>query len=118
MFVARISLIVVILAGLACLAASGADPAQSPTRNPRAKPAPRAEIRSAARSHDEAEAVVKESARAFVEAYNRHDAKAIAAGFSSSAEFVTENGAMLHGRDSIEKHFAAIFADAPGSRVE
>lgn len=116
---ARCSLIVFLLGGLACLAAAGADPDQPAARKSPAKPAIRAAVPIAAvrKAEHEAEAAVNASAKSFAEAYNRHDAKAIAAGFTTSAEFVTEEGTVLHGREAIEQHFAAVFTDVPDSRV-
>jgi uncharacterized protein (TIGR02246 family) len=66
----------------------------------------------------DAEAAVNESAQRFTAAYNRHDPKASAAGFTQNAEFVTENGTVIRGRDAIERHFAAVFAAAPAIHLQ
>ncbi len=66
----------------------------------------------------DAEAAVNESAQRFTDAYNRHQPKAIAAGFTPDAEFVTENGTVIRGRDAIERHFATMFSAAPAIRLE
>lgn len=65
----------------------------------------------------EAEAAVQSSAKSFAEAFNRHDAGAIAAGFTETGELMTEDGTVLRGRDVIEQHYKAMFAAAPKSRV-
>jgi uncharacterized protein (TIGR02246 family) len=82
--------------------------------------APKAEARavSGRAAEKEVEAAVGESARRFVAAYNRHDAKAIAAGFTTTAEFVTEDGMTLQGREAIERHFVAVFTNAPKAQLE
>src|SRR5262249_49252700 len=66
----------------------------------------------------EVEAAISESARRFVAAYNRHDSRAIAAGFTTTAEFVTEDGMAIQGRDAIERHFVAVFSAAPKAQLE
>lgn len=65
----------------------------------------------------EAEQAIAEGARSFAEAYNRHDAAAIASSFTADGEFVTEEGTTLRGREAIRKHFEAVFAAAPRSRI-
>jgi uncharacterized protein (TIGR02246 family) len=67
--------------------------------------------------HAEAEAAVHHSAKSFAEAYNRHDAKAISAGFTSTGELVTEEGTLLRGREAIEQHYAAVFAATPQAQI-
>lgn len=82
-----------------------------------ASPAPKKGAPPAKSADEEAEAAVHASAKNFAEAYNRHDAKALAAGFAPAGELVTEDGVILRGRDAIEQHFQTIFAAAPKSRV-
>lgn len=58
------------------------------------------------------------SASEFAEAFNRGDAKAIAAQFTEDAEAVDEDGSILKGRDAIQTRFAELFKDSPQARVE
>jgi uncharacterized protein (TIGR02246 family) len=87
---------------------------------PRATAPAKAEpkISPAKKSEIDAEAAVSESAQRFTDAYNRHDAKTIAAGFTQNAEFVTEKGTEIRGREAIERHFASAFAAAPQVHLE
>lgn len=123
MHLARLSLVVVVVGFLACLAAAGADNDPPGGNKLRVRPPARRDSRAPARNIDPAiETAVHESARSFAEAYNRHDAKAIAGGFTASAEFVTEEGTVLAGREAIERHFQSVFSASPkasvGIRVE
>lgn len=128
-----------VLTGVLCLTVFGADkekpatgktagentPAKKGTPSPAAKDpgsrkpgAPAISRGTATRTvEEEAQTAVRESAKGFAEAYNRHDAKALAAGFTVGGELVTEEGAVLKGREAIEKHFAAVFAAAPKATI-
>src|SRR5262245_12886739 len=57
-------------------------------------------VSPARKAEADAEAAVNDSAQRFTEAYNRHDAKASAAGFTQNAEFVTEKGTVIRGREA------------------
>lgn len=65
----------------------------------------------------ESEAAIQKSAEAFVEAYNKHDAKAVAALFAERAEFVDEDGNLIKGRDEIEQNFANVFEASPEGKI-
>lgn len=111
---------------LVCLAVAGAEKEKPATR--RAAP-PRPTTRAAAKEPDapaktspppagaEEQKAVNESARAFADAFNRHDAPAIGAGFTAEGEFVTEAGDVIRGRDAIVAHFESLFVLAPKSRI-
>ena len=90
--------------------AAKAQPGTAPKTEAKAVPGKSAE--------KEIEAAISESARRFVAAYNRHDARTIAAGFTTTAEFVTEDGMAIEGRDAIERHFVAVFSAAPKAQLE
>jgi uncharacterized protein (TIGR02246 family) len=60
---------------------------------------------------------VLDGAKRFMEAYNRHDAKAIAALVTEDCEFIERDGSTLRGRDEIEKEFSEAFKDNPKSRI-
>lgn len=113
------SLLLIVLCGFLILVVAGADkkkPEPSPkTPAATAAPKPEPKVFASQKAEKEAEAAVTESAKRFVAAFNKHDAKAVAAGFTANAEFITENRDVLRGRDAIEKHFAAAFAQAPKS---
>ncbi|MFN0052408.1 MAG: YybH family protein [Planctomycetales bacterium] len=66
----------------------------------------------------ETESAIGESAQRFAEAFNRHDPAALVADFIPQAEFITESGQRIQGRDAIEKHFAEVFRAAPQSTIK
>jgi uncharacterized protein (TIGR02246 family) len=55
---------------------------------------------------------VRQSCEAIVNAWNKHDAKAIAAVFAEDADMVTPDGQLHSGRAAVEKAFAADHAGA------
>ena len=63
------------------------------------------------------EAAIRDSARAFEEAYNKHDAEAIGALFLENAELVDEDGNIYRGRDEITRGFAEVFEQNPEARM-
>lgn len=77
-------------------------------------------------SADEPEMMVPEedrealfgSAEAFVDAYNKGDAKAIASQFSPNAEYTDEQGYRFRGRATIERAFAECFDVHKGAQIE
>jgi uncharacterized protein (TIGR02246 family) len=53
---------------------------------------------------------IKKALGDFVEAWNRHDAKAFSMVFAEDADFTNVRGTSAHGRDEIEKFHAPLFA--------
>ena len=82
---------------------------------PRASAGPKtvAKAAPADRSHDANDKPIRAAADAFVQAYNAHDAKAIAALFAADGEIVDEAGDARQGRGEIEAVFAAVFDEYP-----
>lgn len=70
------------------------------------------------RAEESVDATVKKSAEAFTSAYNKGDAKAIAAGFTEDGEFIDEDGQIIKGREAIQKHFAAVFEALPKAQIK
>ncbi len=60
---------------------------------------------------------VTKTAQAFVEAFHKGDAKALAAFWTPDGDYVDENGRVLKGREAIEKSFAELFAEAKGLKL-
>lgn len=104
------------LAGVAVYAVGQESPAKKASAAPGGGKQAKPIIRAAAEG--DAESAIRGSADRFADAYNRHDAKAVAACFTTGAEFVTETGTTLRGRESLERHFAHVFADSPKVRLE
>jgi uncharacterized protein (TIGR02246 family) len=65
------------------------------------------------------EAAIRKTDEAYVEAYNKHDAKAVAALWSPEAVYVDpDTGDEAVGRDEIEKEFSDTFADLKDAKLE
>lgn len=114
--VTRFLTLFVICGAFFCLAVAGADKKPDGSAGPRpAAAAVKADpkVFAGKKAEQDAETALRESASRFAGAYNRHDAKAAAAGFAPNGEFVTEEGAAIRGREAIAKHFAAVFTGFP-----
>lgn len=64
------------------------------------------------------EAAIRQHIEQFEKAYNAHDAKAVAALFAPDGKIEDKEGHTFEGRETIEKTFAAIFADSPKQQLE
>jgi uncharacterized protein (TIGR02246 family) len=58
-----------------------------------------------------------ERAKAFVEAFHKGDAKAVAAFWTADGDYTDQNGKRLKGRDEIEKAFEGFFAENKGAKL-
>lgn len=56
--------------------------------------------------------------KAFVDAYDKGDAKAMAELFTEDAEISDETGEAIRGKDEIAKHFAEVFRNEPKATIE
>jgi uncharacterized protein (TIGR02246 family) len=63
------------------------------------------------------EVEILETAEAFVAAYAKHDAKAVAALFATEAEYIDVNGQVSQGREAIEKTLEEIFKGNPDCKL-
>jgi uncharacterized protein (TIGR02246 family) len=63
-------------------------------------------------------AAVRASIDAYVEAFNRADAKALADLWNADGVLVTESGEKVQGVAAIQKHFSAYFTQTKGARLE
>src|SRR5260370_22553642 len=77
---------------LACALGSGSSPARAAESDPQ-------------------EAAITKTAEAFVEAFQKGDAKAVAAFWTQDGDFVDLTGRVLNGRPAIEKDFANLFTE-------
>ncbi len=64
------------------------------------------------------ERLILAAVESYVDAYNRGDAKAVAAHWSESGEWVSPAGQRFQGKQAIEKQLAALFAENKGLRLE
>ena len=63
------------------------------------------------------EAAITKTAEAFVEAFQKGDAKAVAAFWTPDGDYVDPTGRVLNGRPAIEKDFADLFAQNKGLKL-
>src|SRR4051812_18219429 len=82
--------------------------------------------RAAARSHaaagarqegGEDEKAIRATAEAFTQAFNRGDAKAVAALWNADGEYVDEDGSRFQGREAIQTEYAAFFKDHAKAKI-
>src|SRR5215467_12812358 len=66
---------------------------------------------------NDAQAEIKKTAGAFVEAFQKGDAKAVAAFWALDGDYVDENSRVLKGRQAIEDAFAQLFNANKGLKV-
>src|SRR5271165_1526383 len=61
---------------------------------------------------------ILQSARDFTAAFEKGDAKAVAALWTDQAEFESDDDTILRGRPAIEAAYAASFKERPGAKME
>ncbi len=61
---------------------------------------------------------IRNSSREFEEAFNKADAKAVAALWKIDGDYIDETGQVFSGRDAIEKLYADFFANQSGHRMQ
>jgi uncharacterized protein (TIGR02246 family) len=61
--------------------------------------------------------VFKKSADAFAEAFNKGDAKAVAALWTKDGEYIDDAGERFIGRDAIQQEYASFFKANPGAKI-
>ncbi len=64
------------------------------------------------------ESAVRATIDSYVAAYNRGDAKAVAAHWSDSGEWISPSGQRFQGRQAIEKEMQTLFHENKGVRIE
>jgi uncharacterized protein (TIGR02246 family) len=78
-----------------------------------ARPAPAA----APGDNAKEEAALQKNAEAFIEAFQKGDAKALAAFWTEDGDYVDETGKHMKGREAIEKTFTELFAENKGLKL-
>jgi len=64
------------------------------------------------------EKAVRAAIQSYVDTFNKHDAKALAAHWTLTGEFITPAGQQLKGQEQLEQEFAANFADSKDVKLE
>lgn len=62
-------------------------------------------------------ALIQVQSEAFMDAFNKHDAKAVAALWTKDAEYIDDSGEVHTGRDAIEQVYADFFAEHPEATI-
>jgi len=57
------------------------------------------------------EAAVKQTVNSFFDAFNKHDAQAVAANFTEDADFINVLGVTTPGRKGVDEHYTTLFSD-------
>jgi uncharacterized protein (TIGR02246 family) len=65
-----------------------------------------------------AEKPIRDAIDAFAQAFGKGDAKAVAGLFTENAEAVDDEGESIQGREALEAHYAARFAENPEAKLE
>jgi uncharacterized protein (TIGR02246 family) len=63
------------------------------------------------------EAALQKNAEAFVEAFGKGDAKALAAAWTTDGDYTDQRGRKIKGREAIEKLFSELFAENKGLKL-
>jgi uncharacterized protein (TIGR02246 family) len=71
----------------------------------------------AAKTND-TEKAIRETARRFVEAFNRRDAKSVALLWTEDGNYIDETGQRTSGREAIQKKYAEFFAENGDATIE
>lgn len=99
--------------------AKKADPATPvPNKNLDSGTSSAADPESHEADYQKEEHEIRESAAAFVTAYNSHDAAAVSQLFAQDAEFTDEDGDLVRGRKAIQQDFAEMFEKFPECAIE
>ncbi len=106
-----------VLLGLMAAGPASTARAGSPQDRPGDKPATAAPAPAPAIPTGD-EGQIRAEVAAFVDAFRRGDAKALAALFAEEGEAVDAKGGAIRGRRAIEGHYAARFAESPGESIE
>jgi uncharacterized protein (TIGR02246 family) len=77
----------------------------------------RPDFAGAGPGNPEAEAAIQKQAEAFVEAFHKGDARAVAACWVADGDFIDQTGRHVKGREAIEQAFAALFAEDKGLKL-
>lgn len=64
------------------------------------------------------EKAIRAAVDAFAQAFGKGDARAVAGLFTENGEAVAVDGDAIQGREALEGHYAARFAEIPGARLE
>jgi uncharacterized protein (TIGR02246 family) len=114
---ARWPFAVVVMLAAAAVSAQAAEE-QGPPAKASAKAAPAALVPAKNSADTSDEAAIRAAESAFVQAFNRGDAKAVAALWTANGSLADDQGRVFKGRKAIEDEYAAFFKGHPGAKME
>jgi uncharacterized protein (TIGR02246 family) len=97
--------------------AEPAAPPKATKEKPAAPPVGESGVAKSANAVSRDEQAVRASARAFVDAFNKNDAKGVAGLWTESGSLAEDDGEILKGREAIEKAYAGFFKQHPGAKL-
>ncbi|MFZ5833308.1 MAG: YybH family protein [Planctomycetota bacterium] len=105
----------VVLAAIPSMAQDAAEAPASPAAASAAesRPSPSDDSRDSASELS----AIRAASQAFADAFNKHDAEAVAAHWTKEGDYVDESGRRFAGRDAIQQAYAAFFAEEPQARM-
>jgi len=63
------------------------------------------------------EAIIRQSVEAYVQAFNKNDAKAVAGFWTETGDYTDDSGRTITGRDAIAREYADFFKANPGVKI-
>jgi uncharacterized protein (TIGR02246 family) len=103
-----------VVLAIGCLMIMSADSAFSQN----AAASDEAAVNERAAEQEKQEAAIRATVDKFTEAYNAHNAEAVAALFAPQAQIVDDDGNTVQGHDNIQALFADVFAEQPETGIE
>jgi uncharacterized protein (TIGR02246 family) len=95
-----------------CLAAFGVAQ-DTPSASPKSKPASKSPTNDSSRDL----AAIRGASESFVAAFNKGDAKRVAALWTEDGDYTDDSGTKFSGREAIEKEYAKFFVANPGHKI-
>jgi uncharacterized protein (TIGR02246 family) len=116
----RLLLCIGVLVGLSAVVLQSVLSQSQPTRHtqPSGKSGQKDDKAPPADDQSPDEAAINANIEQFEKAYNAHDAKGLAALFTTDGQVIDKDGTTAEGREAIEKVFADIFAETPQKHME
>ena len=109
----RLLIVVVVVVALQCAVHSSVIFAQEPSIAPSGQKSGPQPDPSAADMQ-----VIRAESEKFVAAFNKHDAKAVAAFWTADGEYIDDSGRSIVGRDAIEQDYSEFFAENPDVEIQ
>lgn len=104
--------------GLGLIVAATGLPVVAQTATKTEKPKAAADAKGVDKKERDELAAIRKASQEFINAFNRADAKAIAALWTKDGDYTTASGEVVSGREGIEKAYAEFFAANPDAKIQ